>query len=245
MGTSFGAPFSYHTPALGAPEIKEWVSYDTKTPVLVNTIQIALLLDLSTSMAPLLKTVKENLKLLVRELEHKHDAKVEIAMYSYGDSKSGMLSLFITKLIDFTRDIGIFEDILDRLVPFGEQENVGAVIEEALYDLNWLPKDQALFQAIIIAGNETIHQGPVSVRKAIKATREADIPVHTIYVGPRKRGTRYGWEGLANSAGGTYNNIAKKGPTVELQADQLSGSFIKALDSIFAFEMERTTRSAK
>ncbi len=173
-------------------------------------IQLALLLDTSSSMDGLIEQAKSQLWKMVNELARakKHGAmpQIEIALYEYGNSELSASSGFIRQLTPFTTDIDQVSELLYSLTTGGGEEYCGKVLEVAAEQLHWTNQPNDL-KVIVIAGNEPFYQGPVSYMEICPSLRSRHILLNTIHCGSYQEGTQTGWKEAAVLAGGQFLNI--------------------------------------
>lgn len=168
-------------------------------------IQVALLLDDSGSMEGLINQARSQLwelvGLLGRTTRDGRRARVEVALYHYGD-----LPALVAPVVPLTSDLDLVSERLFSVNGGGGTEACGQVIHQALTQLTWR-RDANALRLIVIAGNEEFTQGPVSWQSAVGAAREAGITVHTIHCGARSDGINGQWEAAARAGGGTFTCI--------------------------------------
>jgi hypothetical protein len=130
---------------------------------------------------------------------------LEIAMYDYGNT-SIQNNRFVRKQLDFSSDLDLVSQKLFGLNTSGGDEYCGAVIEDALNQLEWSPNEKDL-KMIYIAGNEPFNQGPVNYKEVCSIAQGKDVLVNTIYCGEYMQGVREFWKDGASCAEGDYFNI--------------------------------------
>lgn len=172
-----------------------------------ETVQIALLLDVSGSMEGLLEQAKSQLWHIVNGImwsyEGHYAPRLEIALYTYGQERAGYRAGYLQQVVPFTTDLDWVSEALWSLRTGGRYEYAGAVIEAAVRGLRWSPQPRDL-KMIYIAGNEFFEQGPVRSDRALQQARYQDIMVSTIYCGPDHKGHQQGWSRAAQMGGGEY-----------------------------------------
>ena len=172
-------------------------------------IQLVILFDTSSSMDGLLDQAKSRLWEIVNEsgaLRYNGEVPtLEIAMYDYGNTTIHNRE-FVRKQLDFTSDLDLVSQKLFALRTNGGDEFCGAVIDDALDQLEW-SSDSKDLKMIYIAGNEPFNQGPVKYKEACAAARHMDILVNTIYCGDYMQGIREFWKDGASCSSGDYFNI--------------------------------------
>ncbi len=174
-----------------------------------NTIQVALLLDTSSSMSGLIEQAKSQLWNILNELarteKEGEGIQLEIALYEYGNPSKSQNPNQINRLTSFTSDMDLISEKLFALNTSGGDEYCGAVIQTSLNELEWT-NDNGL-KVIYIAGNEAFTQGMVSYKSACKNAKEKGITINTIFCGSYGTGQFKLWEKGAIAGGGDYLNI--------------------------------------
>lgn len=173
-------------------------------------IQIALLLDTSNSMDGLINQAKSQLWKIVSEAGKMtrggERARLEVALYEYGNDSNSILSGYVRQVMPFTDDLDALSAELFELVTYGGSEFCGTVIMKSLDDLDWSANGADL-RIVYIAGNEAFTQGMVSFRNAGKKAVRKGVVVNTIYCGDREEGISTMWAEGARITGGTYLSI--------------------------------------
>jgi hypothetical protein len=168
-----------------------------------DTVQIALLLDTSSSMDGLINQARSQLWTMVdqmgrmtREVNGKtRSVKIELALYQYGNDTLSAQSGYIQQVLPFTSDLDRVSEKLNALFTNGGSEYVGEAIDTAVSQLQW--SNNAAMRFIYVAGNEEFDQGPVSAAKAMAAAAQHDINVQLIFCGSSKEPT---WDRAAHLA---------------------------------------------
>jgi hypothetical protein len=125
------------------PTFANQTTIETDSPKSKDTkrkIQLVILFDTSNSMDGLLEQAKSRLWEIVNETsELRHSGEIptlEIAMYDYGnDGIRG--NNYVRKQLDFTTDLDMVSKKLFGLRTNGGSEFCGAVIQDALLELEW------------------------------------------------------------------------------------------------------------
>ena len=186
-------------------------------------IQIALLLDTSSSMDGLINQAKEQLWKIVNTFGRaKREGKrprLEIALYEYGKSSLPAKGGYIRQIVPFTTDLDRVSEELFALKTNGGDEFCGMVIQKATQQLTW-SKSREDLKLIYIAGNEPFTQGPVKYDIAIKAAKEHGIVVNTIHCGSEREGAEGRWKAAAALASGNYLTIDQNKAVVQVAAPQ-------------------------
>lgn len=173
-------------------------------------IQVAILLDTSSSMDGLINQTRAYLWKMVNELADasKDDktAKVEVALYEYGKSTLPEQENYLRMILPFTEDLDKVSEQLFALQTTGGEEYAGAVIEHATQNLIW-SKRKDNYRTIFIAGNEGFGQGKIPWENSIANARRKGVFVNTIFCGSRQEGEGTGWAAGARAGAGSFSNI--------------------------------------
>ncbi len=173
-------------------------------------IQLAILLDTSSSMSGLIDQARNQLWQVVNEFSEstKNGVKplLEVAVYEYGNSGLASSSGYTRQVTGLTSELDQVSEALFSLTTNGGDEYCGYAISTAVTNLQWSDSDSDI-RAIFIAGNEPFTQGPVSFKEAIARAQGKDIAVNTIHAGSYEIGVQTGWEQGALLAGGSYMSI--------------------------------------
>ncbi|MBN8417401.1 MAG: VWA domain-containing protein [Verrucomicrobia bacterium] len=186
-------------------------------------VQIAVLLDTSSSMSGLIEQAKTQLWKLVNEfITAKQDGKtpvVQVALYEYGKSSLRAEENWIRQIQPLTRDLDKVSEDLFALTTDGGDEYCGAVIERATKDLAW-DANPKVYKAVFIAGNEPFTQGPVDSKKSCQNAIAKGIIVNTIHCGSESQGIAEHWNQGALLADGKYLVIDQNQAIVHIEAPQ-------------------------
>ncbi|MCC9072570.1 VWA domain-containing protein [Flavobacterium sp. F-65] len=173
-------------------------------------IQVALLLDTSSSMDGLIDQAKSRLWNIVNTLTTlKYDGKtpdIEIALYEYGNDGLSKQSNYIRQIAPLSTDLDLISEKLFSLSTNGGNEYCGAVIQDATKQLKWA-KENNNMKLIYIAGNEEFNQGGINYKEAISNALKNDIYVNTIFCGDKTEGINTLWKDGADYGKGKYFNI--------------------------------------
>ena len=151
-----------------------------------NRIQIAFLLDTSSSMDGLIDQAKARLWNILGEIlkaERNGEAPtIEVALFEYGNS--GLLPKhgYIREVSSLTTNVDAFSEKLFGLRTGGGDEFCGHVIQTSTKQLQW-DENENTVKLIYIAGNESFLQGEVSAKDALAKARNKNIVVNTIFCG--------------------------------------------------------------
>ena len=174
-----------------------------------NTIQVAILLDTSSSMDGLIDQAKSRLWNIVNTLttlKYKGKApKIEIALYEYGNDGISDKN-WIRKITPLTQDLDLISEKLFALKTNGGTEYCGAVIKDAASQLEWNNSENSM-KLVYIAGNEAFNQEGINYKEAIAEAKKKGIFINTIFCGNREEGIRTFWQDGATYGNGKYFNI--------------------------------------
>lgn len=186
-------------------------------------IQVAILLDTSSSMSGLIDQAKAQLWSFVNELvTAKRDGappEFRVALYHYGNNRLSQESNWIERLLPLTDDLDAVSEKLFALTINGGQEYCGAVIEHAVTHLEWSDRGDDL-KIILIAGNEPFNQGGVDFRDACRQAASKGIIVNTVFCGPHETGVDTSWREGALLADGSYMSIDHNQTVAHISAPQ-------------------------
>lgn len=151
-----------------------------------HNIQLAILLDVSSSMDPLIAQTRSQLWRIADYLntgsKKGKKATVEFALITYGgyleQYKPDVGFTYINSY--FSTDIDSIGSQLIDLEISGGEEYCYAAIDRALNDLNWSTKKGDL-RLIVIAGNESFNQGHVDPTSIHRKAKRKNVFVNTIY----------------------------------------------------------------
>lgn len=174
-----------------------------------NTIQVAILLDTSSSMDGLIDQAKSRLWNIVNTLTTlKYNGKapkIEIAIYEYGNDGISDKN-WIRKVTPLTQDLDLISEKLFALRTNGGTEYCGAVIKDATDQLEWNGSEKSM-KLVYIAGNEAFNQEGINYKEAISEAKKKNIFINTIFCGNREEGIRTLWQDGATIGNGKYFNI--------------------------------------
>jgi hypothetical protein len=186
-------------------------------------IQIAILLDTSSSMDGLINQTREQLWRIVNTFatarRDGRRAKLELALYEYGNDGLPAVNDYVRRVVPLTRDLDKVSEALFTLKTNGGEEYCGAVIAHATKELEWssAPGDLKL---IYIAGNEPFTQGPVRFQDSVKNAITHGIVVNTIHAGTEQEGINGQWLAAAKLADGNYLFIDQDRAVARVDAPQ-------------------------
>ncbi len=173
-------------------------------------IQLAILLDTSSSMSGLIDQTRNQLWQIVNEFSKAKrngvSPALEVAVYEYGNNQLSAENGYVRQVSKLTGELDQVSEALFSLTTNGGDEYCGTVINTAVTELNWSTSDNDI-KSIFIAGNEPFTQGPITFSKAISAARSKGITVNTIHAGDNQTGIKSGWQQGALLAGGDYMSI--------------------------------------
>ena len=185
------------------------------TPAVANTVeadvQVALILDTSSSMDGLLNQARTQISDMIADLRIDRDGKnktVAVTIYHYGNSSASEASGYVEELAPFTLDVGKIQQGLERVRVGGEREFAPSAIKKAVLDSNWSDKP-GVQKLIVIVGNEGFAQGPLGVQEVMDLTRSHNIAVVPIYCADRStsKAAVSSWRRVAGLAGVEFMSI--------------------------------------
>ncbi len=185
------APAAVHAPVgLQAAAGAAIATADLPRDTVQDTVQIALLLDTSSSMDGLINQARSHLWKMVDEMGKMtrvvdgklRGVRIELALYEYGNDTISPEQGFIRQVLPLTSDLDQVSEKLHALFTNGGSEFAGQAIETAVKQLAWSP-DPAALRFVFVAGNEGFAQGPVEPAAAMKLAAGKDISVQLIHCG--------------------------------------------------------------
>ncbi len=191
-----------------------------ETEIPNRKIQLAILLDTSSSMDGLIEQAKNQLWKIVNQLAKakcgpEGDPEIELALYQYGNDDLSLFSGYIEQVSGFTTELDEISEKLFGLTTNGGSEYCGAVIKSSLMDLNWSDSPLDL-KLIFIAGNESFDQGNISYKTICKQANQKSISVNTIFCGNYQEGINSLWSDGAQIGNGKYLNIDQDATIVHI-----------------------------
>lgn len=188
-GVAYATACQHTSPAphaISQPLVMAEPSRDTEQ----DTVQIALLLDTSSSMDGLINQARAHLWKMVDDMGRMtrvvdgkvRGVKIELALYEYGNDTIPQQQGYIRQVMPFTGDLDRVSEQLNALFTNGGSEYAGQAIETAVTQLAWSSDPNAL-RFVFVAGNEEFDQGPVSAAEAMGFADKKDITVQLIFCG--------------------------------------------------------------
>lgn len=202
-------------------------------------IQVAILLDVSSSMEGLIDQAKAQLWNMVNTLGkvkcgNSLAPQIEIALYEYGRSSNSEANGYIKRINNFTTNLDSLSQNLFSLTTNGGDEYCGQVIYTSIKELKW---DNAAdnYKVIFIAGNEDFLQGKINYVTACNAAKEKGVIVNTIYCGNKQQGIQEHWNLQSECGNGTFTNIDANAKIEEIPTpyDSMIYSYNSKLNSTY------------
>ena len=174
------------------------------------TIQLALILDTSSSMDGLIDQARTQLWTVVNTLDgatfHGATPRLEIAIYEYGNDTLSARDGWIRQVQPFTSELDVVSEALFSLTTNGGRELAGRAIERSVEELDWRG-DAGTLRIAYVAGNEDFEQGLFGSKAAINDAREQGIVVNTVFCGSPDDADADGWRAAADHSGGRFASI--------------------------------------
>ncbi|MBC8069801.1 MAG: VWA domain-containing protein [Deltaproteobacteria bacterium] len=182
----------------------------TTTPAEAPVIQIALLLDTSSSMDGLIDQARTRLWTVVNSLDsatfHGAKPRFEVALYEYGNDDLSEHGGFVRQVVGFTPELDTVSQALFALSTNGGSEFAPQAVSHALGELSW-KRGEGVMRVVYVAGNESFQQGPVAWEAAIDNAREHGIVVNTVFCGGSSEYHSAEWHDVAERSGGRAFSI--------------------------------------
>ena len=168
-------------------------------------VQMALILDTSSSMDGLILQARTQILDIVGDLQTTEDGSertVAVALYRYGTDRVPEREGYTECLVPLTTDYARVVQALELLQASGSEEYAPFAIDKAVSELAW-DIDPKVPKVIVIVGNETFSAGPVGTDSAFQAARAKTIKVLPIYCVGQHASTSAvsGWRRAAHLAG--------------------------------------------
>jgi hypothetical protein len=226
LGGAAGVAYAagWHKPAAApAAEVQPIAVAEPERDTVQDTVQIALLLDTSSSMDGLINQARSHLWNMVdqmgkmtRVVDGKtRGVKIQLALYEYGNDTLPLQDGYIRQVLPFTSDLDSVSEKLHGLFTNGGSEYAGQAIQVSATKLQW-SSDPAALKFIYVAGNEGFDQGPISAADAMAAAEKHGISVQLILCG-NKEAT---WESAAKLAKSDLATIDQNQVAVHIPSPQ-------------------------
>ncbi|MGE0548266.1 MAG: VWA domain-containing protein [Kofleriaceae bacterium] len=188
-----------------------------------DTVQIALLLDTSSSMDGLINQARSHLWNMVDQMGRMtrvvngktRGVKIELALYEYGNDTVPAKAGHIRQVLPFTADLDKVSEKLHALFTNGGEEYAGQAIQTAVTSLKWSSDPDAM-KFVFLAGNESFDQGAVTAAKAMAVAAKQDINIQLIHCGTKDPS----WEAAAKLAMSDLMTIDQNQVAVHIPAPQ-------------------------
>lgn len=174
-------------------------------------VQIALILDTSSSMDGLVAQARTQVWDMVREMQIGPDGDektVAVALYQYGNNRLPKRFGYIEQLTPLTTDLDKVTVKLHSLRTSGGKEYAPLAISRACDELDW-SRDDEVERYIVIAGNEGFQQGDVRGMDAMTLAEERQITILPIFCANEgaSRTAVASWKVAAELAGTDFESI--------------------------------------
>lgn len=206
ISTPTNTSVSPKLPQILEPEYNDQISIERPDFIREGpTVQLAILLDTSSSMQGLIESTKRHIWRVVNEIQKANldneKVRIQVALYEYGKSSIPAHHGFIRQISPFTYYLEDVSDDLFSLSTNGGEEYAGEAISHATDELSWSnhPDDMKL---MIIAGNEPFTQGRVPYEDAISRAREQGIILNTVFCNSAESHVYHDWKRGAKLGGG-------------------------------------------
>ncbi|MCX8082257.1 MAG: VWA domain-containing protein [bacterium] len=201
-------------------------------------IQVAILLDTSSSMEGLINQARAYIWKMVNEFakasKNGETPELQVALFEYGNNNLSAEEGWVRLIVPFTTDIDRIAEELFALTTNGGTECCGYVIKEAVEKLQW-NKTNDDYKVIFIAGNEPFTQGYIDYKESCKNAIKKGIIVNTIYCDDYHTGVTSGWKDGADIADGVYSCIDQNKSIVSIKTpyDERIAKFGQELNSTY------------
>ncbi|KAB2968689.1 MAG: VWA domain-containing protein [Thermoanaerobaculia bacterium] len=175
-----------------------------------GVIEIAIVLDTSGSMKPLIEAARVGLWDIVNEIARRQPApELRVALIGYGGRAEERARGWVTVRSPLTADLDRVSEQLFALTLGGGTEYVARALSTAVETLAWSPPGPETLRLIFLAGNEPADQDPeVDLLGAGRAADAGGIEVYAIYCGQASDEHAESWRGLAQASRGRFTTLA-------------------------------------
>lgn len=178
-----------------------------------GTIEMAIVLDTSDSMKPLIDSVRIGLWDIVNELARLEPVPdVRVALVGFGGREEGPENGWVRVREPFTSDLDRFSAQLFELTTGGGTEYVARAVSTAVTQLAWSPQGLDAVRLIVIAGNEAADQDPsIDLLGAGRTVETEGIQLRAIFCGQSTNPDAEGWREMTKAAGGEFTTLDLSG----------------------------------
>ncbi len=217
-----------------------------KQPILQKSllqpkIQVAILLDVSSSMNGLIEQAKTQLWNMVSTMGKAKCSddvapNIEIALYEYGRFNNEVKKGYVKQINSFISDLDSLSQNLFSIKTGVGEEYCGQVIYTSINELQWEASTEN-YKVIFIAGNEDFLQGNLKYTTACNAAIKKGVIVNTIYCGDKMLGVQEHWNLGAECGNGSYTNINQNAKEIEILTPYDSALYVlnDKLNSTYIF----------
>lgn len=182
----------------------------TLKPNVKPKIQVAILLDVSSSMDGLIEQAKAQLWNMVNTMGrakcNEVSPEIEISLYEYGRTNNDVKKGYVKQINGFINNLDSLSENLFTLKTNGGEEYCGQAIYSSLNELTW-DSNPTNYKVIFICGNEDFLQGNIKYTQACTLAKEKGVIVNTIYCGSRAQGIQEHWNLNAACGNGSFTFI--------------------------------------
>ena len=188
-----------------------------------SAVDVAILLDTSSSMEGLISQAKSQLWTIVQQFakaqKNGQTPVLRVALFEYGNTRLPAAEGYIRQIVPLTDDLDKLSEALFALSTNGGDEYCGQVIDEAITRLAWSQEPNG-YKAIFIAGNEPFTQGAVDYQASCRRAIENGVIVNTIHCGNHQTGVQGKWRHGAQLAEGEFFNIDQDQKIIHIDCPQ-------------------------
>jgi hypothetical protein len=194
--------------AAGAEQPLSGVAADVADSPERETIEVAIGLDTSKSMEPLIDAARLKLWEIVNDLAVLEPTpRLRVALLSYGNPANGSANGWVKIEVPLTEDLDLVSQRLFELECDGGSEYVARVLKTALDELEWSSSPDAM-RLVFVAGNERADQDQTVDYRAMGAeAADRETVLHAVYCGNAEHEHAESWRELALQAEGRFAAI--------------------------------------
>ena len=201
-----------------------------------EVIEVAIALDVSGTMQPLLDAARLSLWEIVNDLSLLQPTPtLRVALLTYGSPRSDPQSGWVRIETDLTQNLDAVSERLFALQTGGDTEYVTRAVLTALQSLSWTDSDEAL-KLVFVVGNEEADQDPlVDFAQVADLARAQGVAIHPVLCATARGKDAATWQQFARSVQGQLAvlDLESQTLTVETPVDKRLAEMGEALNATF------------
>jgi hypothetical protein len=189
-------------------------------PAKSKVVEIAICLDVSSSMDGLVASAKRKLWDVVNDFARaKPTPDLRVALFSYGNNAYDKNTGWVRQELDLISDLDRVSEKLSALQATkisGSDEYVARVCRDAIEKLKW-SNDPGALRVIFVCGNESAEQDPeIKLKTVAESAVRKGIIINTIYCGNPSDADAPAWKEFARLSEGRFAAIDQDRGTITI-----------------------------